>query len=178
MSLNFRLWMVVLLAVLPIFSMVAFDYQEQRRELARALEDDVLRMLSVAEQQERLALESVQGTLKVMARAMIWIRSTPCEPTGLVQRMLDTLADYNNLGAALPDGRVFCSGRGAAGATTVQDRRWFIEASKGKGLGRGEFVLGRISGQSGLCVWLPGAGNRWNAACRGVRAIGFRWFDR
>ncbi|WP_345793898.1 EAL domain-containing protein [Thauera sp. JM12B12] len=178
MSLNFRLWVVVLLAVLPIFSMVAFDYQDQRRELARALEDDVLRMLSVAEQQERLALESVQGTLKVMARADDLDTLDPLECTGLVQRMLDTLADYNNLGAALPDGRVFCSGRSGAGATTVQDRRWFIEASKGQGLGRGEFVLGRISGQPGLVFGYPV--RETDGALRTVvfAAIGFRWFDR
>ena len=61
MSLNLRLWAVVLVAVLPIFTIVVLDYQAQRRELASELEADVLRMLSVSEQQEALALEPVQG---------------------------------------------------------------------------------------------------------------------
>ena len=55
MSLNLRLWAVVLVAVLPIFTIVVLDYQAQRRELAGELEADVLRMLSVSEQQEALA---------------------------------------------------------------------------------------------------------------------------
>ncbi len=178
MSLNLRLWAVVLLAVVPIFSLVAVDYQGQRRERAHALEDDVLRMLSVSEQQERLALELVQGTLKVMARANDLQGLDPQECSALARRMLGTLTDYNNLGAALPDGRVFCSGRSAINATSVQDRQWFIEASAGEGLTRGEFVLGRISGQPGVVLAYPVHDAQGALRVVVFASIGFRWFDR
>ena len=145
MSLNLRLWAVVLVAVLPIFSMVVLDYQAQRRELASELEATVLRMLSVSEQQETLALELVRGTLQVMSRANDLQDLEPQACSALAGRMLESLVEYNNLGAALPDGRVFCSGRGAVSATSVQDRKWFADARAASGLTQGEFVIGRFS---------------------------------
>ena len=177
-SLNLRLWAVVLVAVIPIFSMVVLDYQAQRRELARALEADVLRMLAVSEQQETLALHSVQSVLKIMAHAndLQTLDADAC--SALAGRMLDALVDYNNLGAALPDGRVFCNGRGARGAVSVSDRAWFAEASAGTGLTQGDFVLGRISGQAGVVFGYPvrGEGGALRAAV--FASIGFNWFDR
>ena len=93
MSLNLRLWAVVLVAVLPIFTIVVLDYQAQRRELAGELEADVLRMLSVSEQQETLALESVQGTLQVMSRANDLQDLEPRACSALAARMLATLGE-------------------------------------------------------------------------------------
>lgn len=172
MSLNLRLWAVVLLAVLPIFSMVALDYQAQRRALARDLEGDVLRMFKVAEQQEALALDAVQGALKVMAHANDLQDLDPQACSALARRMLDTLTDYNNLGAALPDGRLFCSGRGVAAAISVRDRAWFAEAQGGAGISRGEYVVGRISGQPSLVFAYPLRGGGRRTARGAVR------FDR
>jgi diguanylate cyclase (GGDEF)-like protein/PAS domain S-box-containing protein len=178
MSLNLRLWAVVLLAVLPIFSMVALDYQAQRRALARDLEGDVLRMFKVAEQQEALALDAVQGALKVMAHANDLQDLDPQACSALARRMLDTLTDYNNLGAALPDGRLFCSGRGVAAAISVRDRAWFAEAQGGAGISRGEYVVGRISGQPSLVFAYPlrGGGGELRAVL--FASIGFQWFNR
>ena len=178
MSLNLRLWAVVLVAVLPIFTIVVLDYQAQRRELAGELEADVLRMLSVSEQQETLALESVQGTLQVMSRANDLQDLEPRACSALAARMLATLGEYNNLGAALPDGRVFCSGRGAVSATSVQDRKWFSEASAATGLTQGEFVIGRITGQPGLVFGYPVRDEAGTLRATVFASIGFRWFDR
>ena len=178
MSLNLRLWAVVLVAVLPIFTIVVLDYQAQRRELAGELEADVLRMLSVSEQQETLALESVQGTLQVMSRANDLQDLEPRACSALAARMLATLGEYNNLGAALPDGRVFCSGRGAVSATSVQDRKWFSEASAATGLTQGEFVIGRITGQPGLVFGYPVRDDAGTLRATVFASIGFRWFDR
>jgi hypothetical protein len=178
MSLNLRLWAVVLVAVLPIFTIVVLDYQAQRRELASELEADVLRMLSVSEQQEALALESVQGTLQVMSRANDLQDLEPQACSALAGRMLESLVEYNNLGAALPDGRVFCSGRGAVSATSVQDRKWFAEASAANGLTQGEFVIGRITGQPGLVFGYPVRDEAGTLRATVFASIGFRWFDR
>jgi diguanylate cyclase (GGDEF)-like protein/PAS domain S-box-containing protein len=178
MSLNLRLWAVVLLAVLPIFALVVLDYQAQRRDLVRELEDDIRRMLSVSAQQEVLALESVRGTLKVMARANDLQGLDPQACSGLAKRMLDALGAFNNLGAALPDGRVFCSARGADGAVAALDRGWFDEAHAIYGLTSGNFAIDRISGQPTLVFGYPVRND--DATLRAVlfASIGFRWFDR
>jgi len=178
MSLNMRLWCVVLLAVSPIFGMVALDYQAQRKDRAQMLEEDVLRMLSVAAQQEALALESVRSTLQVMSRANDLQDLNPKACTALALRMLSSLDDYNNLGAALPNGEVFCSGRGAPGALSVRDRAWFSQAKDSEGITQGEFVTGRVSGQMGLVVGLPVREAEGDLRAVVFASIGFRWFDR
>lgn len=178
MSLSLRLWCVVLLAVSPIFAMVAFDYQAQRKERAQMLEEDVQRMLSVSAQQEALALESVRSTLQVMSRANDLQDLDLKACSALARRMLDSLEDYNNLGAALPDGMVFCSGRGTPGTTSVTDRAWFSRSIASEGITQGEFVRGRVSGRLSLVLGLPirEADGRLRAVA--FASIGFRWFDR
>lgn len=155
MSLNLRLWAVVLLAVVPVFVMVVLDYRAQRRELARDLEENIRRMLSVSAQQEVLALESVRSALKMMSRANDLEGLDPQACSALAARMLDSLGTYNNLGAVLPDGRAFCSGRGAVDGISVADRDWFIEAHATYGLTSGDFVTGRIFGQPTVVFGYP-----------------------
>lgn len=176
-SLNLRLWAVVLLAVLPLFAMVVADFQAQRRELGRSLEADVVRMLSVSGQQESLALESVQGTLSIMARADDLEELEPQSCSALAERMLKSLPGYNNLGAVLPDGRVFCSGVPANGVT-VADRAWFAEAQSATGVTRGEYSLGRISGQPSLIFGYPVRDEAGRLRAVSFAAIGFHWFER
>lgn len=177
-SLNLRLWAVVLLAVLPVFGLVVLDYHHQRRDLARMLEDDVLRMLSIAEAQERLALDAVRTTLRVMARAKDVQGLDADECSALARQTLESISDYNNLGAALPDGRLLCSGRPLAGTVMVSDRRWFMDAARGDGMARGEFVLGRITGLPGLVLGYPARDAVGALRAVVFAAIGFRWFDR
>lgn len=178
MSLNLRLWAVVLLAVVPVFVMVVLDYRAQRRELARDLEENIRRMLSVSAQQEVLALESVRSALKMMSRANDLEGLDPQACSALAARMLDSLGTYNNLGAVLPDGRAFCSGRGAVDGISVADRDWFIEAHATYGLTSGDFVTGRIFGQPTVVFGYPVRADDGTLRAVLFASIGFRWFDR
>lgn len=178
MSLNLRLWIVVLLAVTPVFVVVALDYREQRAVLARELQGDVLRMLAASEQPEALALESVRGTLQIMSRANDLQVIDPQACSALAGRLLESLKDYHNLGATLPDGREFCRGRGAGHPVSFHDRDWFVEARDSDGLTRGDFVIGRILGQPAVLFGYPVRSEAGALRMVLFASIGFRWFDR
>src|SRR6185369_792133 len=95
-----------------------------------------------------------------------------------VSRLLQSAENISNLGAALPNGDVFCSARPSGRQINVADRSWFREARGAQDITHGEFVVGRISGQPGVVFGLP-----MRDAADQLRATLFiasdiTWFDR
>ena len=140
-SLNMRLWAVIALAVVPIFAMVLVDYRAQRTQTARAIETDMVRMLAAAGAEEGVAQRTVSNTFRVMAESDNLRTLDPLDCAGIAQRLLRTLTNFHNLGAALPDGHVFCSGIGATGVSDVGERRWFKRALTADGMTLGEYLV-------------------------------------
>jgi hypothetical protein len=66
-------------------------------------------MLTAARLTEDAALGSMRQTFQIMARADNLQSLDPQDCSGLAQRLLQSMEDFANLGAALPDGTVFCS---------------------------------------------------------------------
>ncbi|MBL8365065.1 MAG: hypothetical protein JNN14_07280, partial [Comamonas sp.] len=149
-SLHLRLWGVIGMACLPVFLMAFFDYRERRQDAIVALENEVSRMLTAARLTEDAALRSMRQTFQIMARADNLQSLDPQDCSGLAQRLLQSMEDFANLGAALPDGTVFCSASPGQTRVSVTDRNWFQEAQSGEGITSGEFVTGRISGKPGM----------------------------
>ncbi|HAG74328.1 MAG TPA: hypothetical protein DCL53_02530, partial [Thauera sp.] len=58
-SLSSRLWLVIALAVLPLFVMFVFDYLGQRDLTVSQAERDMARMLEAVQQEEAMALRAV-----------------------------------------------------------------------------------------------------------------------
>lgn len=177
-SLHLRLWAVIALAVVPMFVMVVFDYRAQRQKAIVTIERDVARMLVAARQEEELDLQSVQVVLQIMANSDNMRALDQFECSNIARRLLESLTDFHNIGAVLPDGTLFCSGIAPGGDFNMADRAWFIEARRGDGITQGEHTLGHSSGQPSLVFGYPlrdGAGN--------LRAVLFAslkldWFDR
>lgn len=178
-SLYRRLWLIVAIAVVPLFAIVLFDYQSQRSGEIRDIEAQVEAVMFAARQEEQSAQRSVQLVLEIVARAdnMRSLDGNDC--SGLARRMLTSLPFFANLGAAYPDGTLFCSGRPMSAEVSVSDRAWFREGSRGEGITRGEYVeAGRVSMQSGFIFGYPlrDADDR----LLGVLFASLRtdWFDR
>ena len=154
-SLNHRLWVIVGLAVLPLFFIALHDYQFQRQAAVRNVDEQVKGMLFAAQQEEAAALDSVRLVFEIMARADNMQRLDPADCSGLSARLLASLNGFANLGAALPDGTVFCSGVPAPGPVTVTDRIWFNGATHSEGISAGEFTTSRISGALSFVFGYP-----------------------
>ncbi|MBA4741501.1 MAG: EAL domain-containing protein [Azoarcus sp.] len=155
-SLNRRLWLIVVLAIVPLSAIVLFDYQSQRRDAIRDIEAQIEAVMFAARQEEQSAQRSVQLVLEIVSRAdnMQSLDGEDC--SGLARRMLTSLPFFSNLGAAYPDGMVFCSARPMSTRVSVADRDWFREGSSGSGITRGEYVeAGRVSVQPGFVFGYP-----------------------
>ncbi|HSG22920.1 MAG TPA: ATP-binding protein [Azonexus sp.] len=149
-SLHAALWLVVAIATLPALLLAYYDYQESRRKALLNITDDVQAMLITARSGEQSAVREVQLLLRVMAGADEMRSADPLACDQLAGRLLKSATHLSNMGAALPDGTIFCSGRPTASVVSVADRKWFQEALASPDFGPGQFVIGRISGLPGI----------------------------
>ena len=148
-SLHLRLWLVIVLACLPVALMALADFRQQRLDAVTHLRGEVERMQVAARMAEDNAQRSLQQTFGVMARSDNLRALDPQDCSRLSERLLQTLTEFDDLGAALPDGRIFCSAQDFAGAqqASVADRPWFRRALAQSGPAAGEWVQSRLIGR-------------------------------
>jgi diguanylate cyclase (GGDEF)-like protein/PAS domain S-box-containing protein len=176
-SLHLRLWVVIAMASLPVFLMAFFDYRERRQDAVTGLENEVTRMLSTARLTEDAALRNMLQTFQIMARADNLQSLDPDDCVGLAQRLLQSMSDFSNLGAALPDGRIFCSASPLGTQVSVRERQWFQDAMAGDGITAGEFDRGQITGQPIMAFGYPVRNARGQIQVVLFATIHLRWFD-
>jgi len=177
-SLHLRLWLTIGLAVVPVLLYVLFDYHERRTQAVARAHEDVAQHLTSARREAFGAHQRVELVLRIMARSndLQSLDSTSCEE--IAQRLLISLGDFANIGAALPDGNVFCSAQPANRQVNVSDRAWFQSGLRGGGITYGELIVGRVSGKPGMVFGYPLTGPQGEV--RGVlfASISLGWVDR
>ncbi|MBL8463841.1 MAG: EAL domain-containing protein [Thauera sp.] len=177
-SLNFRLWLTIAIAVLPVLLFALFDYDERRRQAVAETRAEIALRLADANREAQAAHRAVALVLRIMSRSNDLQSLDSAQCSGIAGRLLDSLEGFANIGAALPDGTIFCSGRPMGSAVSVVDRAWFQVSLAGEGISPGEFVIGRVSGKPGMAFGYP-----LRAADGTLRAVLFTtitvtWFDR
>ena len=177
-SLHLRLWVVIAMASLPVFLMAFFDYRERRQDAVTGLESEVSRMLTAARLSEEAALRNMRQTFQIMARADNLQSLDPTDCSGLARRLLQSMEDFANLGAARPDGKVFCSASKLPEGVTVNDRQWFQDAMAGDDITTGEFLIGRISLQPGMIFGYPVRNDQGQTIAVLFATIHLGWFDK
>ena len=177
-SLNFRLWLTIAIAVLPVLLFAFLDYDERRRQAVEETRAEIVLRLADANREAQAAHRAVAFVLQIMARSNDLQSLDSAQCSGIAGRLLESLEGFANIGAALPDGEVFCSGRPMTSPVTVTDRAWFRTALGSDGISPGEFIIGRMSGTPGMAFGYP-----LRAADGRLRAVIFAtitvaWFDR
>jgi PAS domain S-box-containing protein len=177
-SLGNRLWLVLLLATAPLLVLTIGDYRQDRRDAIAGVERNARLMLQSLHIEEAAAERQVRQMLGTMAAAAE-MRSLDAEAcNALARRLASAVENFSNIGAALPDGRVFCSSVPSANPISVTDRQWFQDALAGKGLTRGQFLIGRMSGKPGITFGYPMRDESGKPRAALFAASGISWFDR
>ena len=177
-SLNFRLWLTIAIAVLPVLLFVFFDFHERREQAVAETRAEIALRLADANREAQAAHRAVALVLRIMARSNDLQALDSAQCSGIAGRLLESLDGFANIGAALPDGEIFCSGRPMSAPVTVIDRAWFRTSLDSDEISPGEFVIGRVSGTPGMAFGYP-----LRAADGTLRAVIFAtitvaWFDR
>src|SRR5262245_19974948 len=124
-SLRLSLLLLVLLAVLPALALILSTAWEQRRQAAAGAQDDALRLARVAAADHARLVEGARSLLVGLAQLSDVQMHNAKSCTGLFAEVQRQFPLYANIGAARPDGHVFCAARTRSGADNVIDQPFF-----------------------------------------------------
>ena len=154
-SLRLRLWLTIGLALAPVLMFALADYRQQRTLTIERAHEEIRQYLSAARREADKAHQNVGLALRLMARSndLRSNDSTACED--IARRVLASMEDVMNIGAARSDGEIFCSALPGRKTANIADRAWFQATLDGNGISHGESYIGRISNKPVLTFGYP-----------------------
>lgn len=177
-SLQNRIILVILVASLPLLLLAIGAYIRDRAEAVARIEDNIRLLLRATLHQETQVVAGVQQVLRTMTIADNMQQLDPADCSGLAGRMMNVLPWFANLGAALPDGRFFCSAKPQSQPVNIADRRYFREVLATRQPAPGEYVVGRVSRERSIAYALPMLDGRGEVRAVVVAATRLDWFDQ
>ncbi|MCC7366948.1 MAG: GAF domain-containing protein [Chloroflexi bacterium] len=152
-GLRFHLLLLVLLASVPSFMLVAGLSIQRRRADTSEVQATSVRVAMLASTELDSLIASTRNLLVGLSQAPDVRSAGPsCER---VMRMVHSQSPiYTVMGVAMPDGRFVCSSIPSP-VVDLSDRRHFRAAVDQKALGIGDFVIGRASGKASLNIAMP-----------------------
>jgi two-component sensor histidine kinase len=155
MGLRIRLFLLVLIAVLPALIIQIATQVELRRGREAELHDQALRQAATVASSVLEILEGSRQLLVALAR-LPSVQSLRAEDCGeVLQAMLLELTAYATVGAIRRDGRLVCDATGTTAGTIRDDRTYFRDALVTNGFVIGEFLVGQTTGLTILPVAQP-----------------------
>jgi two-component sensor histidine kinase len=155
MGLRIRLFLLVLIAVLPALIIQISTQVDLRRARGAELHDQALRQAATAATGVLEILEGSRQLLVALSRlpAIQSLSSEGC--SHVLGAMLSELTAYATVGVIDRDGWLVCDASGATAGKARQDRTYFRDALVTNGFVVGEFLLGSATGVSVLPVAQP-----------------------
>ncbi len=155
MGFRSRLFVLVVVATLPLFGLVVVQAGTDRdRTRANAI-DQVQRLASLAGAAEERVLSRARDIVVALS-VLPEVRSlSPERCTPILASLLPKYADLINLAVTDPTGLVVCSAVPSSGQVSLGDRPYLRRAVETRSFAVGEYQVGRITGQHSVSVALP-----------------------
>ena len=150
-----RLVFLVLVAVLPAVAVLVRTVRSERALLDHAARASAIAAVRETAQLHSITLGEAKGVLLGLSELPAILDADPDACALVVKRLKDVNPGYANVGAAAPDGSVFCSAVPLPGAVNVGDRSYFQDARDTRDFAFGEAQVGRISGRPSVNIGYP-----------------------
>jgi signal transduction histidine kinase len=154
-SLRTRLILLILVAVVPATAVMFYTALEQRHLDELAIEEKLAHLTKLEAREEGQILDGGRQILQAMAH---FLQRSVGDSLGCSSFFADLLQHYQryaNLGAAKPNGQVFCSAVPLPSPTDASDRVWFQRAMASRGFSFGDYQIGRITKEPVLVLSYP-----------------------
>jgi PAS domain S-box-containing protein len=145
-SLRTRLVLLVLLAAVPAFGLMLYTGFEQHRGATAEALRDAERLVRIAAGDQEELIDDTRRLLTALAHLPA-VRQYQAEPCRALFVDLSTYAGYVNLGAATPNGDVFCSALPIREPINVTERAYFRRAVEAQGFAIGDYRIARHTGK-------------------------------
>jgi signal transduction histidine kinase/ActR/RegA family two-component response regulator len=154
-SLRVRLLLLVLVAVVPMLTISVLWARAHERLIAREASDDAQALAQLVGERHQRFVDGARGLLLAMSRMRSVAALDGAACSASLGPLLGREPIFVNMGAATPDGTLFCSAATPPGPINVADRAFFREALRSGGLGVGEQVISRARGKGALGFGFP-----------------------
>ena len=150
-SLQARLLLLVLLAVIPALGLTLYTNLEERKLRKAQVQEHALRLARIVSADHQRLIENARKLLASLARlSPVSDRDRAAGCNELFADLLMRHSSYANLGVIGADGNVFCSGVPMTDQVYVGDRAYFRRARETRDFAVGDYQIGRITGKSTL----------------------------
>ena len=154
-SLRVRLLLLVLVALIPTRGLGIYTTWEMRQAARAEAMRDAMRLARTTSTAGERLIEGVHQILSVLARLPEVRRQDAAACSKLFADVLKPYPHFSNLGAATPNGDVFCSAVPFEGVANIGDRTYFQGAVARRDFASGEYRIGRITGKAVINFGYP-----------------------
>jgi signal transduction histidine kinase len=177
-SLRFRLMLLVLVAVIPAWGMIAYTASEQRRIAVEQIQQSVLHFAEFSAREEKQVL---QGTRQILIALANFLRTVDDGPPGcsvFCATLIKQFSRYANLGAIKANGDVFCSAVPINKPTSAATQTWFQRTLASGDFVAGDYHVGQISGKPVLVLSYPVKDGDGEPTTVVFAALSLEWLNR
>ncbi|MBW4564662.1 MAG: PAS domain S-box protein [Mojavia pulchra JT2-VF2] len=144
-SLRTRLVVLVLLAVVPALGLILYTASEQRNSATVEAQENTLRLVRLAANNQRQVVEATRQLLTVLAQLPVVRKGNSAECDRLLADLLKQYSTYANFGVLDAQGKTICSAIPYTGSINAVDRAYFQRAMQSRKFAVGEYQIGRIT---------------------------------
>lgn len=155
MGLRIRLFLLVVIAVLPALVIQIATQVDLRRARESELHDEALRQASTTASDLSEVFDGSRQLLVALSRLPAVQAMAPEACSDVLGTMLGELPVYATVGAANLEGQLVCDATGVPAPQSVRDRTYFRDALLTNSFVIGEFLIGRNTGATVLPVAHP-----------------------
>jgi signal transduction histidine kinase len=154
-SLRLRLWLLVLLALIPTIFLMVYTAAEQRHRAVREVQEQALRMAHIVSSDQERLIEGTRSLLSVLAHVPEVQDRNPGECEQFLSSLLQDNPLYSVFGVANRLGDVICSAVPSDDLINIADRAYFVGTMVARDFAIGEFQIGRITSKAAINFGYP-----------------------
>ena len=177
-SLRVRLLLLVLVAIIPAWGVIAYTAAEQRQLEVSEIQRNVLRLAEFSAHEEEQVLQGTRQFLIVLANYVRKADKNSSECNAFCADLLRQFKRYANIGVIKPSGDVFCSAVPLKEQANAADRSWFQRAVASGDFAFGDYQVGRISGKPVLVLAYPFPFVAGKSTAVVFAALDLEWLNR
>lgn len=177
-SLRFRLLVLVLLGGLPALGVILYTAAEQRRNAAKDIQQNALRVARLASAGQERLIEGARQLLMIMSHLPEMRAEDPAAANRLLGDLLKQYPIYTNFGIIETDGRLFASALPVPAGLNLADRAYFKRALETRDFAMGEYQIGRITKKPAVNFGYPILDNAGNVQRIAYTALDLTWLER
>ena len=144
-SLQTRLLLLVLLAVIPALGLTLYTNLEERQLRKAQVQEHAMRLSRLVSADHERLIEDARRLLVTLARPPAVRRRNRAACNALFADLLTQHSSYANLGVVDANGSIFCSALPMTGPVYAGDRVFFRRALETRDFAIGEYQVGRIT---------------------------------